>query len=100
MTAAVRDGLEGLRGASPRTEIVLVSEPGAAPGLPVTHVKPVRTGTRLAFLLYCGEGPAYVLAQQAGAADAEPGLFQSCDRPLVEHLAFSLGQDLGLSIGA
>jgi hypothetical protein len=41
-----------------------------------------------------------VLAQQTGAADADPGLFQSCDRPLVEHLAFSLGRDLGLSIGA
>jgi PleD family two-component response regulator len=100
MTAALRDGLEGLRGLSPRTEIVLVSEHAAAPGLPVTCVKPVRTGTRLAFLVYCGEGPTYVLAQQTGAADAESGLLQSCDRPLVEHLAFSLGRDLGLSIGA
>jgi CheY-like chemotaxis protein/GGDEF domain-containing protein len=100
MTAALRDGLEELRGVSPRTEIVLVSERGAAPGLPVSCVKPVRTGTRLAFLVYCGEGPAFVLAQQTGTADAEPGLFQSCDRPLVEHLAFSLGRDLGLTIGA
>jgi DNA-binding response OmpR family regulator/GGDEF domain-containing protein len=100
MTAALRDGLEGLRGLSPRTEIVLVSDRSAAPGLPVTWVKPVRTGTRLAFLVYCGEGPAYVLAQQTGSPDGEPALFQSCDRPLVEHLAFSLGRDLGLSIGA
>jgi CheY-like chemotaxis protein/GGDEF domain-containing protein len=100
MTPALRDGLEGLRGVSPRTEIVLVSERGAAAGLPVTCVKPVRTGTRLSFLVYCGEGSAYVLAQQTGTTDTEPGLFQSCDRPLVEHLAFSLGRDLGLSIGA
>lgn len=100
MSAALRDGLEGLRHLSPRTEIVLISERPAAPGLPVTQVKPVRTGTRLPFLLYCGEGPAFVLAQEAGSEHAERALFQSCDRALVEHLAFSLGRDLGLAIGA
>lgn len=99
-SAALREGLESLRDVSPRTEIVLVSDSGAPPGLPVTCVTPGRTGTQLPFLLYCGEGPAYLLAQQAGSQGAEAACFHSCDRPLAEHLAFGLGRELGLAIGA
>lgn len=100
MTGALGEGLEALRGMSPRTEVVLVCEQNARPGVPVTWIAPVRTGTRLPFLVYCGEGPAYALAQAAGSEDGAPNLFHSSDRPLVEHLAFTLGRDLGLSIGA
>jgi diguanylate cyclase (GGDEF)-like protein len=100
MAAALRDGLETLRGQTPRTEIVLVTERAPAPGWPVTWVSPVRSGTRCPFLVYCGEGPAYALAQAAQAGAGPPALFHTSDRPLVEHLAFALGRDLGLQIGA
>ena len=100
MAGALRDGLEPLRGATPRTEIVLVAErKGAlAAGLPVTWVSPLRAGTETPFLIYFGEGAPYALIRDE-AGDGGTSLFHSSERVLVEHLAFQLGRDLGIPVG-
>lgn len=97
---ALRDGLEGLRGLTPRTEIVLLAERKGAPvpGLPVTWISPLRTGTQAPFVIYYGEGPPYALIRDDGA-DAETAIYHTGDRVLVEHLAFQLGRDLGIPVG-
>ena len=100
MAGALRDGLETLRGLSPRTEIVLVAERKGAPveGLPVTWVSPLRAGTPSPFLVYFGEGAPYALVREDGG-DESPSLFHTCERELVEHMAFQLGRDLGIPVG-
>lgn len=101
MAGALRDGLESLRGLSPRTEIVLVAERKGAPvsGLPVTWVSPLRAGTPAPFLIYFGEGAPYALVREPAGEDDRVNLFHSCDRVLVEHLTFQLGRDLGIPVG-
>ena len=96
---ALRNDLEALRGAAPRTEVVLVAERRAGVDLPVTWVAPARLGTQTPFLVYCGEGSAYTLVE-GPAAGGERTLFHSADRSLVEHLAFELGRDLGIALAA
>jgi FixJ family two-component response regulator/GGDEF domain-containing protein len=96
---ALRDDLDALRGAAPRTEVVLVAERRAGTDLPVTWVAPARLGTQTPFLVYCGEGSAYALVEGPGAG-GERVLFHSADRSLVEHLAFELGRDLGIALAA
>jgi diguanylate cyclase (GGDEF)-like protein len=100
MAGALRDGLESLRGVSPRTEIVLVADRKGAPvaGLPVTWVSPLRAGTQTPFLIYFGEGSPYALIRDE-ASDSGTSLFHSSERVLVEHLAFQLGRDLGIPVG-
>jgi diguanylate cyclase (GGDEF)-like protein len=100
LAGPLRQGLEVLRGLSPKTEIVLVADRGGGPGLPVTWVSPVRAGTDEPFLVYCSEGPAYALIREEIPEGDGPALFHSSDRSLVEHLAFELGRDLGIPIGA
>jgi hypothetical protein len=97
----LRDGLESLRGLSPRTEIVLVAERKGAPvsGLPVTWVSPLRAGTQAPFLIYYGEGSPYALLREPTGEDGRVTLFHTCDRVLVEHLTFQLGRDLGIPVG-
>jgi CheY-like chemotaxis protein/GGDEF domain-containing protein len=101
MAGALRDGLETLRGLSPRTEIVLVAERKGAPvsGLPVTWVSPLRSGTQSPFLIYFGEGAPYALLRDPAGEDGRVTIFHSCDRVLVEHLTFQLGRDLGIPVG-
>jgi hypothetical protein len=101
MAGALRDGLETLRGLSPRTEIVLVAERKGAPvsGLPVTWVSPLRAGTQAPFLIYFGEGSPYALLRGPASEDGRVTLFHTCDRVLVEHLTFQLGRDLGIPVG-
>jgi diguanylate cyclase (GGDEF)-like protein len=101
MAGALRDGLETLRGLSPRTEIVLVAERKGAPvsGLPVTWVSPLRAGTQSPFLIYFGEGAPYALVREPTSDEGRVTLFHSCDRVLVEHLTFQLGRDLGIPVG-
>jgi diguanylate cyclase (GGDEF)-like protein len=101
MAGALRDGLESLRGLSPRTEIVLVAERKGAPvsGLPVTWVSPLRAGTQAPFLIYYGEGSPYALLREPAGEDGRVTLFHTCDRVLVEHLTFQLGRDLGIPVG-
>jgi hypothetical protein len=101
MAGALRDGLETLRGVSPRTEIVVVAEPKGAPvsGLPVTWVSPLRAGTQAPFLIYFGEGAPYALLREPSSEEGRVTLFHTCDRVLVEHLTFQLGRDLGIPVG-
>jgi FixJ family two-component response regulator/GGDEF domain-containing protein len=101
MAGALRDGLETLRGLSPRTEIVLVAERKGAPvsGLPVTWVSPLRAGTQAPFLIYFGEGSPYALLREPASDEGRVTLFHTCDRVLVEHLTFQLGRDLGIPVG-
>jgi diguanylate cyclase (GGDEF)-like protein len=101
MAGALRDGLEALRGTSPRTEIVLVAERKGAPvpGLPVTWVSPLRAGTHAPFLIYFGEGSPYAMIREPASEDQRMTLFHSCDRVLVEHLTFQLGRDIGIPVG-
>jgi FixJ family two-component response regulator/GGDEF domain-containing protein len=101
MAGALRDGLEALRGLSPRTEIVLVAERKGAPvsGLPVTWVSPLRAGTAAPFLIYFGEGAPYALIREPGSDEGRTTFFHTCDRVLVEHMTFQLGRDLGIPVG-
>ena len=99
---AVRESLERLRGATPRTEIVLVGDGKAETlqGVPVTCVSARRAGTRAPFLIYCGDGPAYALLRERSERGDPPPIFHTSDRSLVEHLAFQLQRDLGISLSA
>ena len=100
LSGPVREGLERLRGAPTRTEIVLVDDGPADPlaGSPVTCVSPRRVGTRVPFLVYYGEGPAYALLRQREGDGGSSGVFHTADRALVEHLAFQLQRDLGMPV--
>jgi hypothetical protein len=99
LTPDLRDGLERLRGAQPRTEVVLVAEGlgESFAGAPVTCVSPRRAGTGAPFAVYYGEGPAYALVRGADV-DGQAGIFHSDERVLVEHLAFQLQRDLGIPV--
>ncbi len=101
LLAALREGLEAVRGTQPRTEIVVVADrkTESLPGLPVTWVSTVRAGTRSPFLVYYGEGPSYALIRDEAVEDGRTAFFHSSDPVLVEHLAFQLGRDLGIPIG-
>ncbi len=99
--------LERLAGAAGRTEIVILSEDGPTGQgtAPVTWMPSARAGTDRPFVLYYGEGPAYAIlteakAQATAPADASLPIFHTSDRALVEHLAFQLQRDLGISLGA
>jgi len=98
LAEAVHEGLEGLRGASARTEVAVIA-PGdrplqADPG--VAWISPIRTPGAPPFLIHYGDGPAYALVREEGGRDQEPRLFHSQDRALVEHLAFRLQRELAL----
>jgi diguanylate cyclase (GGDEF)-like protein len=101
LSAALRSGLERVRGLSPHTEIVLLADRPTTPtpGLPVTWVTPLRAGTSLPFLVYYGEGPSYALLRDDTPGAGRVRLFHTHDRALVEELAFGLGRDLGIPIG-
>jgi hypothetical protein len=97
----VRESLERLRGLHPRTEVVLVGDGklDSLSGAPVTCISARRAGTRAPFVIYYGEGPAYALLRERGESGADPPFFHTSDRSLVEHLAFQLQRDLGVSLG-
>lgn len=99
--AAVRESLERLRGLHPRTEVVLVGDGklDSLAGAPVTCISARRAGTRAPFVIYYGEGPAYALLRERGEQGGDPPFFHTSDRSLVEHLAFQLQRDLGVSLG-
>lgn len=101
LLGALKDGLESVRGTSPRTEIVLVAERrnDAMGGVPVTWVSPSRAGTPCPFVIYFGEGPPYALVRDELVEDGETSWFHTGDPVLVEQLAFQLGRDLGFPIG-
>ena len=94
-------GLERLRGLQPRAEVVLVGDgkAEALAGGPVTCVSARRAGTRAPFVIYYGEGPAYALIRERSDDGEASPFFHTSDRSLVEHLAFKLQRDLGVSVG-
>jgi diguanylate cyclase (GGDEF)-like protein len=95
------EALQALRAGDSAAHLVLVAERGAlATELPVTWAPPARVGTDAAFLVYFGEGPPYALLREGDPAAKEPALYHSSDPVLVEHLAFQLGHELGVPIGA
>ena len=96
----LREGLAELRDTEVRTEIVLVADRRAdvQPGLPVTWVSPMRTGSDAPFLVYYGEGPPYAMIRDASGSEPEVSLYHTSDPVVVEHLAFQLGRDLGIPI--
>lgn len=98
LAAPAREGLQRLRGLHAQAEVVLLSEVPLPPdpGLPLTRVPPSRAGTTAPFAIYFGTGPAYALI--CDEAGAEAPLFHTSDRSLVEHLAFQLQRDLGISL--
>lgn len=97
----VRESLERLRGLQPRAEVVLVSDAKAdsVAGGPVSCVSARRAGTRAPFVIYYGEGPAYALIRERSDDGEASPFFHTSDRSLVEHLAFKLQRDLGVSVG-
>ncbi len=99
--AALRDGLDALRGVSMRTEVVLVADRKAdqIAGVPVTWVSSLRAGTAAPFLIYYGEGPPYAMVRNELVEEQSTSFYHTSDPVLVEHLAFQLGHDLGISIG-
>jgi diguanylate cyclase (GGDEF)-like protein len=96
----LRDGLADLRDGDIETQIVLIAERHGdfQPGVPVTWVSPVRTGTDSPFVVYYGEGPPYALVREAGS-EPNVALFHTSDPIVVEQLAFQLSRDLGIPIG-
>jgi diguanylate cyclase (GGDEF)-like protein len=95
-------GLATLRGASLRTEIVWLGgeRPEEALGAHVTCLPPERAGTRAPFVVYYGPGSAFALVCEEAAGAGPAACFQTSDRALVEHLAFQLQRDLGVSLAA
>ena len=64
-----------------------------------TWVTPERAGTDRPFLLYFGDGPAYLMVTGYKATEEGLPFFHTSDRALVEHLAFRLQRDLGIALG-
>ncbi len=95
----VREALERLRGLEVRTDVIVLAEqwPEALAETPVTCVSPRRCGTRHPFVVRFGEGPSFALVR-AGAEAHGTNVFQTADRPLVEHLAFALQRELAVSV--
>lgn len=91
--------LEEIRELPCRTEIVLIAEGEAREVSPrVTWVNKSALDPRRPFVAYFGDGPAYAMVgQPSGQAERVP-VFQTADRALVEHLAFELQRELGISL--
>jgi diguanylate cyclase (GGDEF)-like protein len=98
---ALRDGLDALRGVSIRTEVVLIADrkTDQIAGVPVTWVPSLRAGTTAPFLIYYGEGPPYAMVRDELVEEQSTSFYHTSDPVLIEHLAFQLGSDLGISIG-
>ena len=93
--------LDALRGASMRTEVVLVADrkTDQIAGVPVTWVSSLRAGTAAPFLIYYGEGPPYAMVRNELVEEQSTSFYHTSDPVLVEQLAFRLGRDLGITIG-
>jgi hypothetical protein len=51
------------------------------------------------FLIYYGEGPPYAMVRDEVVEKESTSFYHTSDPVLVEHLAFQLGQDLGIPVG-
>lgn len=95
LSTSVQEAIERLRGVDLRTEVVVLCDPwpDALAECGVTRASPRRLAARHPFLVRFGEGPSFALVR--GAVDAsDAAVFQTSDRPLVEHLAFRLQREL------
>ncbi len=98
--SAVSEGLGVLCSRASATDVVLLAERGALEvPASVTWAPAGRVGTDAAFLVHFGEGAPYALIREAGAAAEEVGIYHTSDPMLVEHLAFQLGNELGVPLG-
>jgi diguanylate cyclase (GGDEF)-like protein len=93
---AVREGLEALRDAPMRTDLVVIADGEAPPSTDLDWVSPQRTPGLPPCLVHYGDGPVYALIREEGQEGSEARLFHTSDRGLVEHLAFRLHQELAL----
>jgi hypothetical protein len=99
LSAPLREAVERLRGLDVRTDVVVLSDQwaDALVDTPITCVSPRRCGARHPFIVRFGEGPSFALVH---ARDDTNGtsVFQTADRPLVEHLAFALQRELAVAV--
>ncbi len=98
LDGAVREGLESLRGAATRTELVVIAD-GERPRFDepaVNWLSPARIPYLAPFVIHFGDGPAYALIRDAKEGSGTTRFFHTSDRSLVEHLAFRLQQDLAV----
>ena len=95
----VLETLEEIRNQPTLTEIILLAEGEVREAHPqVTWIAKSGLDSRRPFLVYFGEGPAYAMVGQVTLAAARAAIFQTSDRALVEHLAFELQRELGISL--
>ena len=93
----VLDTLQEIQGEVVRAEIVLLAEGEERDPHPqVTWATKSVLDSRRPFAVYFGDGPAYAMIGQVTLAAASAAIFQTADRPLVEHLAFELQRELGI----
>ncbi len=98
LEAAVREGLESLRGVATRTELVVIAD-GERPRFSepaVSWLSPARIPDLAPFVIHYGDGPAYALVRNADGEAGGARFYHTSDRSLVEHLAFRLQQDLAV----
>lgn len=95
----VLETIHTLQDAGSRTELVIVAEAeGQAAGPRLTWATKTVLDARRPFLVYFGDGPAFAMIGQVTCAGAQASVFQTCDRALVEHLAFELQRELGIQL--
>ena len=95
----VLETLEEIRNQPTETKIILLAEGEVREAPPqVTWIAKSGLDSRRPFLVYFGEGPAYAMVGQVTLAAARAAIFQTSDRALVEHLAFELQRELGISL--
>ena len=95
----VLETLEEIRNQPTETKIILLAEGEVREATPqVTWIAKSGLDSRRPFLVYFGEGPAYAMVGQVTLAAARAAIFQTSDRALVEHLAFELQRELGISL--
>lgn len=95
----VLETIHEMQGRGSRTELVIVAEAeGQASAERLTWATKTVLDARRPFLVYFGDGPAFAMIGQVNAAREKAPIFQTCDRGLVEHLAFELQRELGIQL--
>ncbi len=97
---AVSEGLAAFGSRAPVTDVVLLAERGALESpIAVTWASASRLRTDAAFLVHFGEGAPYALIREPESAGEGVSIYHTSDPVLVEHLAFQLGNELGVPLG-
>ena len=91
--------LEDVAALPSRAEIVLIAEGESRETSPrITWVGKSGLDPRRPFVVYFGDGPAYAMVGQPNGQGGRVPIFQTADRALVEHLAFELQRELGVTL--